>query len=575
MSNFNLRDFNALSKRHNYFMSNYLVKDSPFLNENSIVLKKIVLNRSANSSDKRLVISNNISKPKKSVGFAAPEFIPFQSPKINNDNIPKEIFGYQIYKNNLNKNNIKNNNNIQTPYKNNIKIMLNRKINRKNYNKFIINKDNKIPISPDVYTKPSRFHSNSNLNDSDNEMLVLNYKGRKIFSPNSFRGIKSFTANNSPEKKEINRIKESELYRNSLDLRKKKEEIYSRKMKKESSSIIRDMLKKEKEKDIKEGKIDIEINTKNNFYTKADINLNSKNKMRIIPLNSEINNNNKKNKNNNFILNGQNLTNNNSFTIKMKNRKKTLLNSPISENNIRRIYKMQNKNTDIRNSNEINKNEEDSKLLKNNKSLNFKSNNIFLSKFSERTPPKNIKIFNSNNRIKDNLELLRKSKNKKVNNDIMEQKENKLNNNKINSIFPINHNNPYKYMSLNKRFCEDYEYEAPIIYSKDKKVSIKVHALQNINELFLGKKPTKEKLKMQRVNIFSFNNKSHSYFRNKFSKKNKENKPLRSIKEEEEKFKVEQKPKTLRAEQKIEIKEKPVLEKNIRRKYLRRFENKQ
>lgn len=577
MSSFNLRDFNDLSKRHNYFMSNYQIDGSPFLNENSIFLKKVLLNRSANSTDKILEISNNVSKPKKTVGFVEPEFISFQSPTIRKDNIPNEIFGYQIYKYNLVKSNAKKNN-IQTPIKKNSKIMLNRKINRHNYNKFLINKD-KDPISPVIFTKPLRFHSNTNINISDNEMFILNHKGRKIFSPNSFKGIKSFTESNSPNKKVINRIRESELYRNSLDLKKKKEEIYSRKMKKASSPLIRELLKKEKDKEIKEGKIDIEINTKNKFYTKNDEISNSKNKMRIIPINNKINNNEKtKSKNNNFITNGQNLTNNNSFIIKMKNKKKRLLNNPINENNIRRIYKMPNKNEDIRNSNETKiKEEEDSKLLNNNKTLNFKSNNIFLSKFSERTPPKNIANINNNNRIKENLELLRISKNTKDINDIKEKEGNILNNNKINSNSPIKHNSPYKFMTSNKKFYEDYAYETPILYSKDKKVSIKIHTIQNLNELFLGKKQTKEKLKMQRVNNFSFSNNntiSRSYFRNRFSKKNKENKSLRTIKEEEEKSKVEKKQRPIITEQKIEIKENPVFEKNIRRKYLRRFENK-
>ena len=42
MSNFDLHEFNILSKRNNYFMTDNRINGIPLLNENSILLKKIL-----------------------------------------------------------------------------------------------------------------------------------------------------------------------------------------------------------------------------------------------------------------------------------------------------------------------------------------------------------------------------------------------------------------------------------------------------------------------------------------------------------------------------------------------------
>ena len=38
-------------------------------------------------------------------------------------------------------------------------------------------------------------------------------------------------------------------------------------------------------------------------------------------------------------------------------------------------------------------------------------------------------------------------------------------------------------MTSKKKFCEDYIQDAPTIFSKDKKISIRIHTLQNLNEV--------------------------------------------------------------------------------------------
>ena len=77
MSRFDLHEFNIISKKHHYFMTNNSVNDFPNLNKNSLFLKKILLNRNSNSSDKRKEI--NETKSKKIIRFVQPDNIPFKN----------------------------------------------------------------------------------------------------------------------------------------------------------------------------------------------------------------------------------------------------------------------------------------------------------------------------------------------------------------------------------------------------------------------------------------------------------------------------------------------------------------
>ena len=559
MSGFDLHEFNVLSKRHNYFMTNNRMTGFPFLKENSLLLKKILLNRNSNSNDKRLEKGNNL-KAKKFVRFAKPENIGikgiYQSPLIfkkklsnSNDNMLN-----RREHNNFNRNNMKNNiinsnekeNNI-SPYSKNRGIELGKNLFKNNYNRINISNVTSNLNSPDIYRKHIRMASNSsNINDSDNETVVLNFKGKRIFASNLFNSLKNDSIINSPDKNDNisnnGSTKGAELFRSSEELKKKKEEIFLRKMKRESSSILRDKLKTEKDKDIKKQKLNIDINSINNSDNKSQ--------MRIIPLNKEINN--IKKVNNRFISSKNKIKNNNSFKINNINENSS--NSPTHySNNIKRIYKFQNNKDSTDNQNDANifdQKSQDSNSPKNTdnnkpyEKKSFKTNNIFLSKYST-TPPKNINRININNRIKENLEFLRLSKNSRADS-----------NKKEKSISPDRHNNPYQFIPIKKKFLEDNREKESIIYSNDKKISIKIHTLNNLNETFMGKRPTRKKLKMQRVIsiIFQNNNKNQSnYFRARISKKKKENTSLKSIKEEEEKSKID-------SSQKLIEEKKPVFE---------------
>ena len=542
MSGFDLHEFNALSKRHNYFMTNNRMTGFPFLQENSLLLKKILLNKKSNSNDKRFDNSNNV-KAKKFVRFAKPEFKDiYQSPlifkkKLNNSN---DNLKNRRYHNNFN-NIIINSNKKEaiSPYNKNRAIELGKSSIQNNYYIIPINNGTPILNSPNIYRKHMKIGTiSSNINDSDNEKVVLNFKGKRIFASNLFSGLNNDSLSNSPEKNDNNSnngsIKGAELFRSSEELKKKKEEIFLRKMKRESSSIMREKLKTEKDKDIKNEKLNIDINSINNS--------DNKNQMRIIPLNKEINN--IKKVNNRFISSKNKIKNNNSF--KINNLNKDSPNTPTHySNNIKRIYKFQNNKDSIdmqNDSNIISKKSHDSNSPKNTVKIpyaekSFKTNNIFLSKYSSTTPPKNVNRININNRIKENLEFLRLSK---KSGDDSNKKDLYYTTEK--SISPDRHNNPYQFITTKKKFVEDNRQKESIIYSKDKKISIKIHTLQNLNETFVAKRPTRKKLKMQRVISIAFqiNNKIQSYhFRPGISKKKKENITLKSIKEEEEKSKYE------------------------------------
>ena len=585
MSAVNLHEFNHLSKRHNYFMTNNRENGFPSLNKNSIFLRKILTNKEPNSIEKPIRYTE--IKPRKFVRFTKPENISYkenyQTPIIvrkvknntNNNRIMNQGYQKTFYNSDI-KNNI-------SPYRFNPKITLDKNIIESNCYKIPINVYNRNANSIDFYNPHSRVFSNSSnlLNDSEKRMRVLSFKGRKIFTSNSFYGLNNETFN-SPIKNERNNInKETELFRNTEELKKKREEIYQRKMKRESSAIKREIFKKEKDKDIKEKRIDIQFNRKNTSSCKTDNEkpLNQK-KMKILPLSQKLINNNKKKINNRFKSNESNITNQSSQInpLNIKSRNQSSLFSSSQLNNRRRLINYKNRTTHFPNLSEVNANnntlDKDASLVNNNNNNNlYYKKNIYISNNIQNSPVKNNRNYNINNKIKENLDYLRKSKNAEIELDTNANEQKSKTNSKIYSN--DRHNRPYRFITK-KKFVEDFTRPNLTIYSHDKKVSIRVHTLQNINESFLGKSNTKDKLKMQRVISIDFknNHKNIKYFKNNtLSQKIKELKPLTSIKEEEEKSRREQpKSKLIKVETNMEKKERPFNQNKIRARYLRRSE---
>ena len=486
MSNFDLHEFNILSQRHNYFMTNNRINGFPVLKDSSIFLQKILAQRTSNSSEKK--IPNNLLNQNDFEGFKTNKMRIYQSPDVTNTRINTD--------NNFNIESIKPNNNrkinaqnvsIISPQRSNIGVISLSRIITPTYYKIPINSTNRLSKSPDI---AKTFNINNKLNE---EVKVLNIGGKKFFATNSFNGLKSNTqANNTPKK-----LESSELFRNYNALKKKRDEVFKRKMKRDSSMYRKELLKKQKDKEIKEQSLN------NNF-------INNNDKLRIIPL------------------------------------KKKLINSP--QNRVRL-----NNNDSIAKNKTINNNDNDDNtknkshniiLLQKSKNLyckkKFKTNNIFISKNlkNKEKPNNNININNNskiNQKIKDNLEYFR------IKNDKSKVTINSPDRN-------INLNN----LPKNKKFVEDYNPNlAQIIYSNDRKISIKINVLKDKNMTFpkeKNKKDFQKNLEIQKlISIFykcsKRNNLNEGLIKNKKMVKrikninNMNTDILFSIKEDEEKTK--------------------------------------
>ena len=275
MSNIDLHEFNVLSKRHNYFMTNNRVNGFPTLKNSSIFLQKILSNKESNSIDKKkskINIEQNIDNNLKNYF----NMRTYQSPQV-------------IYNTEVGEINSSNNNNN--------KYIIQRIINRKknmvispdrniNYNLIHTNKINtpsssyyKIPINMTqrMAKSPDLIRNYDINNDYYSEHRVLNYNGKKIFTTESFNGLRSNTKTNSPERNEDSQ-KESELFRNYEELKKKKDEIYKRKIKRDSSLYRKQILKIQKDKEIKQQSINKDklkiIHFKNSFQKFIGLNSN-------------------------------------------------------------------------------------------------------------------------------------------------------------------------------------------------------------------------------------------------------------------------------------------------------------
>jgi len=587
MSVFDLREFNTLSKRHNYFLTNNRIEGFPNLTENSLILRKILECRNSNSSDKRF--ENNKIKPKKVVRFTKPENIPYskiyQSPilikkKHNNSNginKPRRLLTNLSKNDNLRSIAFNSNNQIimsPCPEKDNDN-EINKHLVKPTYYKIQIY-SKKAYNSPEANNPRSPTFNNVNSFDNEIDQNILSFNGKKFFT-NSFCGINSDAQSISPEKNMDNKGSKigTELFRNYEELRKKKDEIYKRKIKKNPITTREQFYEKQKGKEIKRRNLNIQ------FQDHIIDVSNDENKMRIIPITKKrlnnINNiNNIKRINNRFRTKKRNNNSNNSINFNHKS-----LSYIINDNNNNSMNRTVFNKSNINNSNSFNNINNFS--FSNPKSKNnilyskksFKSNNIYMSKYSSPG------VANENN-ILENSDTIRKKYDK------IESPDNDYNN-KTHSL--ERHNNPYNFIVPKKRFVEDYTFKKEIappvlISSDDHKVCIKMHILHGINEIFFGKVKTKERLKMQRVISICFVKEKEKEKEKEIENNNNENekknvmvganfiknknpinkldlKSLSSIKEEEEKSKSKlEHDIQLKNEIKQEIKEENVEENN-------------
>ena len=505
MSNFDLHEFNILSKKHNYFLTNNRIHGFPVLQDSSIFLQKILAHRTSNSSGKKInikTINQNETGPFKE------KLRIYQSPNITQSRLNGlNNFNIESIKP-INSRKINQNINIISPERtiNDNNILMNRIITP-TYYKIPITINNRISKSPDI---SGTVNINNKLGD---EIRVLNFGGKKIFATNSFNGLTNYTqSNNTPIKTES-----SELFRNYDELKKKKEEIFRRKMKRNSSLYRKELLKKQKDKEIKQQTINI------NF-------IDNNNKLRIIPL-----------------------------------KKKLIMNSKSQSRLFQNEAKKEKEDTDKKPHNII--------VLQKSKNLynkkKFKTNNIFISKNIKN----NLKPKNNNNqinqKIKENLEYLRLKKEK--------------------SKPTINSPETIK----QKKFVEDYNPNlSQIIYSNDRKISIKMNVLKDKNVTFAKKDENINKIfEIQKVICINYkcgkeNCINNGLIKNKKikRKKNLDGNILSSIKEEDNKIKkIEDLIKKNKKEEKKEINNDIKKEKDravsafgggVRNKYLSRFHKK-
>ena len=455
MSNFDLHEFNILSKKHNYFLTNNRIHGFPVLQDSSIFLQKILAHRTSNSSGKKInikTINQNETGPFKE------KLRIYQSPNITQSRLNGlNNFNIESIKP-INSRKINQNINIISPERtiNDNNILMNRIITP-TYYKIPITINNRISKSPDL---SGTVNINNKLGD---EIRVLNFGGKKIFATNSFNGLTNYTqSNNTPIKTES-----SELFRNYDELKKKKEEIFRRKMKRDSSLYRKELLKKQKDKEIKQQTINI------NF-------IDNNNKLRIIPL-----------------------------------KKKLIMNSKSQSRLFQNEAKKEKEDTDKKPHNII--------VLQKSKNLynkkKFKTNNIFISKNIKNNLKPKINNNQINQKIKENLEYLRLKKEK--------------------SKPTINSPETIK----QKKFVEDYNPNlSQIIYSNDRKISIKMNVLKDKNVTFAKKDENINKIfEIQKVICINYkcgkeNCINNGLIKNKKikRKKNLDGNILSSIKEEED-----------------------------------------
>ena len=326
-----------------------------------------------------------------------------------------------------------------------------------------IKEKSSIPINDSYKTVLSSINfkndsfNNRNKSGYNTDRYVLNYNGKKIFATFSFNESNDKTI--SP-----GRNNDTELFRNYSKLKLKKDEIYNRKIKKDSSAERKKMLTIEKEKELKDQNLSILSKEKKNRaqYSKKVKKIPSGNK-RIFETQNCIK------KGNQISLRKKDI---NSFTLTQDD-DDTL--KSVSKNTVESTNKSKTKN----------------------KSLSFSSNNTSNNNKNSCAIERMINAISFNGKLKNNY--YGKNFNDKilVNQNInYERKE--LSNSKDLNIYKIHKliDMP-KFIESKKKFVED-ELKESMIVTDDKRLTIKIHCIHNLNQLFLLKRK-KRKFKIQKV----------------------------------------------------------------------------
>ena len=444
---------------------------------------------------------------------------------------------------------------------------LDKRNSNSNLNSKTLNKKNliciyhKMPIklyngyNTPLYSQNRKYSLNKDNTEPKKVCQYLSFNGQKIFSTSTFNGLKNKTFSHTPiinnENNNNTNHNNSELFRNYYELKEKKEQIYKRKMRKAVSAEKRQILKLKNDQEIKEETINIKYNTYNNSLKKKDL-------IRKIPLWSKEKFDSKKDKEKKY-----------SKTDIIKKNKDYNISGDINDDIINN-YK-EGRFNNFSKSFKINKIEN---LYIGRAKLNkdifkkMKNNIIYNKNYYKKIDNTKSSINNNNifkNKNNSTYKIIKYEKPHSIDLSIKNQK-----NLKIKAKTPdrfkvqIKLNNPKKY------FVEDESYNSLFI-SEDKKLTIEIRSLQNVNQLFSIKKNNIQDLKMQKI-INVYLGKSKKIFLNYLKstnkptnfKKNKNINYLSSIKEEEEKSKTE----LTKSETKMEEQDKNIYNKSNRLKRL-------
>lgn len=453
-----LHKINSFRENHKLNLINEYKNSLLSLNKNSIFMRKVIESKEKERKSRKKTFEINTAKDICNYeNVNAEDRFTYNNVSkftyLQNNNIKTES---SISKE---RENTKMTENVLNEYIKNSSIISSRNKKFKNQIKekssFPINDSYKTIISSINFKNDS--FSNRNKSGCETDRYVLNYNGKKIFATFSFNESNSKTI--CPRRKN-----DTELFRNYSKLKLKKEEIYNRKIKKDSSAERKELWTIEKEKELKDQNLAILSKEKKNRAQYAK-------KVKKIPLGNKriFESQNCIKKGNQISLRKKDI---NSFTLTQDD-EDTL--KSLSKNTIESTNKSKTKN----------------------KSLSFSSNNTSNNNTNSCAIEKMINAISINNKLKYNLYSQNFNDKILVNQNInYERKE--LSNSKDLNIYKIHKliDMP-KFIESKKKFVED-ELKESMIVTNDKRLTIKIHCIHNLNQLFLLRRK-KRNFKIQKV----------------------------------------------------------------------------
>ena len=494
-----MHKINSFRENHKLNIINEYKNSLLSLNKNSIFMRKVIESKEKERKFSKKAFEINAAKENCNYdNIKTEDNLPYNNVSkftyLQNNNIKTES---SISKE---RENTKMTENVLNEYIKNSSIISSRNKKFKNQ----IKEKSSIPINDSYKTILSSINfknnsmTNRNKSGCETERYVLNYNGKKIFATFSFNESNNKTI--SPKRKN-----DTELFRNYSKLKLKKEEIYNRIIKKDSSAERKELWTIEKEKELKDQNLSILSKEKKHRaqYAKKVKKIPSGNK-RIFETQNCIK------KGNQISLRKKDI---NSFTLTQDD-DDTL--RSLSKNTIESTNKSKTKN----------------------KSLSFSSNNTSNNNKNCCSIERKINAVSINDKLKYNLYEQNINDRILVNKNINYERKELSNSKDLNIGYKHKLADIPKFIESKKKFVED-EIKESMIVTDDKRLTIKIHCIHNLNQLFLLKRK-KRKFKIQKVmNILLSNGKKfylNYLWNNQLSNKIRAFKiynSLSSIKEEE------------------------------------------